>query len=96
MRLDHLLSKRKEVRVVLLLSYQGSQRERTRRYVNTSKAKLSRSRGTRDTRNQAECLEKQAFHTFIPVSSVDLISNAKVSGGDASGGHTRSHPEHDG
>ena len=101
MRLDHLLSKEEEVRVVLLFSYQAASARWLRGKERESL--LSEFFGRADRRIRAfvsiekprsglEIAEKRA-RAWI-AEETNLIT--KISGGDACRGHTRSHPEHDG
>ena len=95
MRLDHLLSKEEEVRVVLLSRCQGVMRqfyEEDIRCVYTGGCK-PRKRAIGRT---AEPKYANAYEVKGVRSMTDKIGMKDVSGDDAHRGHTRSHPEHDG
>ena len=94
MRLDHLLSKEEEVRVVLLSSCQGVHA--------TGFGRLQMSCSHGQMQNDKRCHRANGrargdaeHYRESGVRRMDGQSN-KDSGGDALRGHTRSHPEHDG
>ena len=93
MRLDHLLSKEEEVEIVLLFRYQASNFVAEKEKMWKLAFRHFRKRGNKLEPNSSE--DERSEFELVWNESCEM-KYQDTSGGDASGGHTRSHPEHEG
>ena len=91
MRLDHLLSKEEEVRVLYTVE------SLIVRSVSAPRKQSFLGRGCAAyTSANDRMLMEASFQHIPPFPDVHLLKIREISGADALKGHTRSHPEHDG